>query len=105
MSEKKKVNLTFGDMNEKNVNLLRKVNLNALPVKYSTPFYVKVAVEYAKLSKFCYYNDIVIGAYTTRVEDFKDQKHAYILTFSILEPYRRFGVGRQMMENLENVIR
>ena len=105
MSEKKKIKLTFGDMNEKNINILRKVNFNALPVKYSTPFYIKVALEYAKLSKYCYYNDIAIGAYTTRVEDFKGEKHAYILTFSVLEPYRKFGVGRQMMENLEKVIR
>lgn len=46
----------------------------------------------SKLSKYCYYNDIAIGAYTTRVEDFKGEKHAYILTFSVFKPYRKFGV-------------
>lgn len=36
--------ITFGDINDKNINILRKVNFNALPVKYSTPFYLKVAM-------------------------------------------------------------
>lgn len=62
-------------------------------------------MQYAKLSKYCYYNDIAIGAYTTRVEPFKEQSHAYILTFSVLQPYRKFGVGRQMMEDLEKTIK
>lgn len=71
MTERKKIKVTFGEINDKNINILRKVNFSALPVKYSTPFYLKVAMEYAKHSKYCFYNDIVVGAYTTRIEDFK----------------------------------
>lgn len=71
MSEKKKIKITFGDINEKNINMLRKLNFNVFPVKYSTPFYLKVATQYTKLSKFCFYNDIIIGAFTVRVEDYK----------------------------------
>jgi ribosomal protein S18 acetylase RimI-like enzyme len=43
----------------------------------------------------------VIGAYTVRIEDYKEKKHAYILTFGVLEPYRKYGIGKQMMDNLE----
>lgn len=63
--------ISFGDINEKNINILRKVNFSVFPVKYSTQFYLKVAMEYAKLSKYCFFNDMVIGAYTVRIEDYK----------------------------------
>lgn len=51
--------------------MLRKLNFNVFPVKYSTSFYLKVAAKYTDLSKFCFYNDIIIGAFTVRVEDYK----------------------------------
>lgn len=64
---KKEVKVTFGDIHNQNINMLRKVNFETFPVKYSTPFYIKVALEYTDLSRFCYYNDIIIGAYTVRI--------------------------------------
>lgn len=72
-----------------------------MPVKYSTGLYIKIATQYTDFSRLAYYNDIVIGGYTIRVEDYKEQKHAYILTFVVLEPYRKYGIGKQMMAQLE----
>ena len=91
-------------MNSQNINILRKLNFETFPVKYSTSFYIKVVMEYTGLSRYAFYNDIVIGAYTVRIEDFKEKPHAYILTFGVLEPYRKYNVGRQMMENLEKEV-
>lgn len=62
---------------------------------------MKIANLYTEFSKYAYYNDIVIGAYTVRIEDYQEKKHAYILTFGVLTPYRKYGIGKQMMENLE----
>lgn len=45
---------------------------------------MKIMTEYTAHSRFAYYNDIVIGAYTVRLEDFEKKKHAYILTFGVL---------------------
>jgi hypothetical protein len=67
MKEKKKIKVSFGELNMKNFNMLRKLNIQVLPVKYSTSFYYKVAMESTQNSKFCFYNDIIIGAYTSRV--------------------------------------
>lgn len=97
---KKTLPITLGEVNDKNINILRKLNFATFPVKYSTALYMKIASQYTALSRLAYYNDIVIGAYTVRLEDYKDKKHAYILTFGVLEPYRKFGIGRQMMEIL-----
>eukprot|EP00919_Chromeraceae_sp_WS-2016_P058261 GHVR01138474.1.p1 GENE.GHVR01138474.1~~GHVR01138474.1.p1 ORF type:complete len:122 (+),score=11.14 GHVR01138474.1:1720-2085(+) len=102
MEDKRILKITHGSVNDKNINLLRKLNYDTFPVKYSTTLYAKIVMEYTLLSRLAYYNDIVIGAYTVRVEDYKEAKHAYILTFGVLEPYRRYGIGKQMMQNLEN---
>ena len=64
--------------------MLRKLNFETFPVKYSTSFYMKVVMEYTELSKMAYYNDIIIGAYTVRIEEFKEEPHAYVLTFGVL---------------------
>lgn len=101
----KELKVSFGEINDKSINILRKINFSVFPVKYSTQFYLKVAMEYTKLSKFCFFNDMVIGAYTVRIEDYKEQKHAYILTFGVLEPYRKHKVGYKMMEELEREVK
>lgn len=93
--------ISFGEINDKNINILRKLNFETLPVKYSTGLYMKIAAQYTQFSRLAFYNDIAIGAYTVRVEEYKQQQHAYILTFVVLEPYRKYGIGKQMMANLE----
>ena len=102
MAESKKtLTVSFGEVNDKNINVLRKLNFDTLPVKYSTGLYMKICSQYTEFSRLAFYNDIPIGAYTIRLEDYKEQLHAYILTFVVLEPYRKYGIGRQMMANME----
>jgi hypothetical protein len=66
-NKKKILPITTGEINDKNINLLRKLNFETFPVKYSTGLYIKIANQYTDFSKFAYYNDIVIGAYTVRL--------------------------------------
>lgn len=47
----------------------------------------------------------MIGCYTVRIEDYEGVPAAYILTFVVLEPYRKYKIGSKMMENLEADIR
>jgi|JI6StandDraft_1071083.scaffolds.fasta_scaffold05211_4 ribosomal protein S18 acetylase RimI-like enzyme len=62
-------------------------------------------MEYTKHSRTVFYNDIMIGCYTVRIEDYEGVQAAYILTFVVLEPYRKCKIGTRMMENLEKDIR
>lgn len=97
--------ITFGQINRSNINQIRKLNYDTLPVKYSTAFYCKLLMEYTELSRAVYYNDIMVGCYTARVEDYEGVQAAYILTFVVLEPYRKCRIGSQMMEELERTVR
>ena len=45
---------------------------------------MKIVSQYTEFSKLAYYNDIAIGGYTVRIEEFKGKQHAYILTFVVL---------------------
>jgi hypothetical protein len=71
MTDKRSIKVSFGDINIKNFNMLRKLNIEVLPVKYTTSFYYKIVMESTQNSKFCFYNDIIIGAYTARIEEYK----------------------------------
>lgn len=68
---KKTLAISFGEINDKNINILRKLNFDTLPVKYSTGLYMKIASQYTEFSKLAFYNDIPIAAYTVRIEDYK----------------------------------
>lgn len=43
---RKTLKVTYGDINDKNINLLRKLNFEVFPVKYSTSLYMKISTLY-----------------------------------------------------------
>jgi len=45
-TKRKTLPITMGDVNDKNINILRKLNFDTLPVKYSTGLYIKIATQY-----------------------------------------------------------
>ena len=90
------------------------MNSVILPVRYKEAFYAdvlnakKTPVE---LTKFAYYNGIVVGAIACRTErgdgkpvELEEATDLYIMTLAVLAPYRRLGIGRRLVEHmLENV--
>lgn len=91
----------FGPISDKTMELMKVLNLALLPVHYNQYFYQK-ALGYTKYSRFVYFNDIVVGGLICREEPKDNEKTLYILTFGVLENYRKNGIGSQLFDELMN---
>ncbi|CAD8044786.1 unnamed protein product [Paramecium primaurelia] len=99
-----KPKLTFGEINYKNIEIFKIITQKTLPVTYSDKFYHRI-LTYQDFSALGYYNDIAVGAITARIEDQDNIKTAYIMTFGVLDAYRRLGFGSQLLNELINRIK
>ena len=66
-----------------------------MPIVYSEDFYIKLT-NYQRYSTLAYYKDVLVGSISCRYE--KDKVRGigsvvYIMTISVLTPYRRYGIG------------
>lgn len=94
----KTVEIKFGDLNEKNLEQFRILNYVNLPVIYSDDFYRRLTA-YTRYSKLAYLKDILVGAISCKEDTLDDgSKAVYIMTITVLKPYRRFGIASQLLE-------
>ena len=94
----KTVKIIFGDLNEKNVEQFRILNYVNLPVIYSEDFYRRLTA-FTRYSKLAYLKDILVGAISCKEDTLEDgSKAVYIMTITVLKPYRRFGIASQLLE-------
>jgi len=97
--------VSFGQVTEKNVEQLRKLNLAVFPVRYNNKFYTDISsaanVKGQDFTFLGYFSDILVGAICSRVEPQElPQFKVYIMTIGVLAPYRRLGIGRQLLEQV-----
>ena len=93
-----KLDIKFGELNDKNLEQFRVLNYMTLPVVYSEDFYRRLT-SYSRYSKLAYLKDVLIGAVSCK-EDTNDDgsKVVYIMTITVLKPYRRYGIASQLLE-------
>jgi ribosomal protein S18 acetylase RimI-like enzyme len=85
--------VTFGELTDKNYEQMRVLNYTNLPVIYSDNFYERL-YNYRRYSKFAYIKDVLVGAISCKTDELKDgTKACYIMTITVLKPYRRYGIG------------
>ena len=85
-------------MTRQNVEQFRVLNYLTLPVVYSEDFYNRVT-NYQRYSVLGYYKDILVGSASCRYEDLDSgERVVYIMTISVLTAYRRYGIGKQLLE-------
>uniref|UniRef100_A0A7S3BM43 N-acetyltransferase domain-containing protein n=1 Tax=Haptolina ericina TaxID=156174 RepID=A0A7S3BM43_9EUKA len=98
--------ISFGQVTEKNIEQLRKLNLAVFPVRYSNKFYTDIVASAQKKEEFTclgFFSDIMVGAICSRVEPVEDSTSSfkiYIMTIGVLAPYRRIGIGRKLLEQV-----
>ena len=92
------VDIKFGELNEKNLEQFRILNYVNLPVVYSEDFYRRLT-SYTRYSKLAYLKDILVGAISCKEDTLEDgSKAVYIMTITVLKPYRRYGIGSTLLE-------
>ena len=96
--------ISFGDVNTKNVEQLRKLNLAVFPVRYNDKFYNDLANNpNQSFTHLAYFSDVLVGAICCRIEQQEGAAFkVYVMTIGVLAPYRRLGIGaRLLQETLE----
>ena len=92
------LDVKFGDLTPKNFEQLRVVTYLTLPVIYSENFY-DLLKSMQRYSKLAYVKDVLVGAISCK-EDIKNDgsKECYIMTITVLKPYRRYGVASALLK-------
>lgn len=100
-------NFRYGELIDKNIEQLRTLNKSFLPVQYSETFYKGVlerGPKFAYFGKFilltflAYFNDVIVGAVSCRIESHNNENKLYVLTLGVLEPYRHLGIGKKLLD-------
>ena len=88
------------ELTEKNVGQLKVLQSVIFPVKYNDRFYTNLVNAPSELSRLAFYGDAAVGAVCCR-EDLNEKNKPngklYIMTLGVLSPYRRLGIGRQLL--------
>jgi N-alpha-acetyltransferase 50 len=92
--------LTYGPITEKNLGQFRKINENSLAVGYSEKFYQAITTQWQEFTFFAYLSDLTIASLSARREMRKDELGVYIMTCSVLKPYRKLKIGSMMIQEL-----
>ncbi|KAJ6228775.1 n-alpha-acetyltransferase 50 [Anaeramoeba flamelloides] len=98
--------VTYGELNEKNIKQLKLLNSAVLPARYSNQFYHNLLLDNDYHMNVAYYcKDVVVGAISYRKERPTNRNdlgnyRCYILTFSVLETYRREGIGSELLRKV-----
>lgn len=91
--------ITFGPINRNNFNQLKQLNNMTLPVRYLDGFYLRI-VHNLRFGRFAYFNDIIVGSISWKYDDCEGVKSVYLMTISVLDEYRRYGIGSKLLKEV-----
>ena len=104
MKQVKGVRIELGDVTQHNIKQLKRLNQYILPVTYNDKFYKDVLeVNASNLSKLAFFNDVIVGAVSCRVDVTNGERSLYIMTLGCLAPYRRYGVGTVLLSHVFDI--
>ncbi|EPR62772.1 acetyltransferase, GNAT family protein [Toxoplasma gondii TgCatPRC2] len=94
----------LGQLTRHNAMQLKQLNLATLPVTYGDTLYEQLQ-RHSEFSRLGYLGEVMVGAICCRVEApaapapgaAKKKHRLYIMTLSVLKPYRRYGVASGLL--------
>lgn len=101
-SQKLIIKVSFGEINKNNFEQMRQLNNLSLPVRYQNGFYGRILGK-IRHGRFAYYNDIIVGAISWKYDSIENERAVYIMTITVLEEYKRYGIGTQLLQELINI--
>jgi ribosomal protein S18 acetylase RimI-like enzyme len=97
--KQKEIPITFGPINRNNYNQLKQLNNMTLPVRYLDGFYLRI-IHNLRFGRFAYFNDIIVGSISWKYDDCDGVKSVYLMTISVLDEYRRYGIGSKLLKEV-----
>lgn len=122
----------WGNLTEKNVRQLQRLNSTIFPVKYNDLFYSEAVNAPEGFVKLSFYNELLVGAVCCRKEKFVQNTYTattyinstpvdrgditpqqpsnsqraslYIMTLGVLAPYRERGIGKQLITHVLDLV-
>ncbi|KAF9933162.1 N-alpha-acetyltransferase 50 [Linnemannia zychae] len=92
----------LGDITPNNLGQLKRLNTVLFPIVYAPSFY-KDVLDVGEFAKIIYFNDVCVGAVCCRKEvvpGSPNDQNLYIATLGVLAPYRRLGLGSEMLKHI-----
>lgn len=103
MTKTNPLNVQLCDINQANIEQLRLININTLPVRYTDKFYKDLLAKgYPEYLKFASWNGFSVAAVCARIEPHETIEGSfslYIMTINVLAAYRRRGIGKLLYLN------
>lgn len=111
--------IVWGQLTEKNVRQLQRLNVSIFPVKYNDLFYSEAVNAPAGFVKLAFFNELLVGSVCCRKESCvspdspsepegeagQKTSKLYIMTLGVLAPYRERGIGKQLIEHVLELVR
>ncbi|KAH7726984.1 acetyltransferaseGNAT family protein [Aphelenchoides avenae] len=91
--------VSLHEVTPQNVRQLKLINQAVFPVAYDDGFYKRVASS-GDLARLAYLGGTAVGGVACQLEDEDGGKKLYITTLGVLPPYRRRGIGKQLVEHV-----